>query len=251
MVNDFDFFVSSELLIVILKVWQVLNVVKYLVGILLDIMLILLVYNGMGIVEELCGVKQLLLLVFMIQVVWCDGNVIIYVVQGIMYIGLVKSYEGDYSYFVEVLQSVLLDVVWYNNIYLVIWCKLVVNCVINFLIVFKGCKNGDLCDYMQEVVVICCEVVVVMECEGIYILVENLLFYVEQVIESMVENIFFMLQDVCVQWYIEIDYIIGFLFNCVCVYGVVVLENVCLFELIKCKENEYECVGIDLFCFWQ
>lgn len=50
--------------------------------------------------------------------------------------------------------------------------------------------------------------------------------------------------------YIEIDYINGFFLRCVCVYGIVVLENIRLFEMVKRKESEYECIGIGLFRFW-
>lgn len=49
-----------------------------------------------------------------------------------------------------------------------------------------------------------------MEREGIHTSAENLLFYVEQVIESTAENISSMLQDVRAQRHTEIDYITGF-----------------------------------------
>ncbi|STV20682.1 2-dehydropantoate 2-reductase [Klebsiella pneumoniae] len=48
------------------------------------------------------------------------------------------------------------------------WRKLAVNCVINPLTALKGCKNGDLRDYTQEVAAICREVAAVMEREGIH-----------------------------------------------------------------------------------
>uniref|UniRef100_UPI0023DD92E6 ketopantoate reductase C-terminal domain-containing protein n=1 Tax=Serratia marcescens TaxID=615 RepID=UPI0023DD92E6 len=68
-------------------------------------------------------------------------------------------------------------------------------------------------DYPQEVAAICREVAAVMEREGIHPSAENLLFYVEQVIESTAENISSMLQDVRAQRHTEIDYITGFLLN--------------------------------------
>lgn len=71
--------------------------------------------------------------------------------------------------------------------------------MINPLTALKGCKNGDLRDYTQEVAAICREVAAVMEREGIHTSAENLLFYVEQVIESTAENISSMLQDVRAQ----------------------------------------------------
>lgn len=244
--NDPDFLASSELLIVTLKAWQVSNAVKHLAGILPDTTPIVLVHNGMGTVEELRGVKQPLLLASTTQAARRDGNVIIHVAQGTTHIGPAKSYEWDYSYLAEVLQSVLPDVAWHNNIHSAIWRKLAVNCVINPLTALKGCKNGDLRDYTQEVAAICREVAAVMEREGIHTSAENLLFYVEQVIESTAENISSMLQDVRAQRHTEIDYITGFLLNRARAHGVAVPENARLFELIKRKENEYERVGTDL-----
>ena len=105
--NDPDFLASSELLIVTLKAWQVSNAVKHLAGILPVTTPIVLVHNGMGTVEELRGVKQPLLLASTTQAARRDGNVIIHVAQGTTHIGPAKSYEEDYSYLAEVLQSVV------------------------------------------------------------------------------------------------------------------------------------------------
>ncbi|MBD4608075.1 2-dehydropantoate 2-reductase, partial [Xanthomonas citri pv. citri] len=77
------------------------------------------------------------------------------------------------------------------------------------------------------------EVAAVMEREGIHTSAENLLFYVEQVIESTAENISSMLQDIRAQRHTEIDYITGFLLNRARAHGVAVPENARLFELIK------------------
>lgn len=50
--------------------------------------------------------------------------------------------------------------------------------------------------------------------------------------------------------YIEIDYINGFFLRRVRAYGIVVSENIRLFEMVKRKESEYERIGIGLFRFW-
>jgi 2-dehydropantoate 2-reductase len=89
------------------------------------------------------------------------------------------------------------------------------------------------------------EVAAVMEREGIHTSAENLLFYVDQVIESTAENISSMLQDIRAQR-TEIDYITGYLLKRARAHGIAVPENARLFELVKRKENEYERVGTDL-----
>ena len=157
-----------------------------------------------------------------------------------------KALSFTYDHQTGALHAVLPDVAWHNNMGASSWRKLAVNCVINPLTAIKGCKNGDLRDYPQEVAAICREVAAVMEREGIHTSAENLLFYVEQVIESTAENISSMLQDVRAQRHTEIDYITGFLLNRARAHGVAVPENARLFELIKRKENEYERVGTDL-----
>jgi 2-dehydropantoate 2-reductase len=244
--NDPDFLAASDLLLVTLKAWQVSQAVKNLAAILPASAPILLIHNGMGTLEELRSVKQPLLLASTTHAARRDGNVIIHVAQGTTHIGPAKHYPKDYSYLADVLQKVLPDVAWHDNIHPALWSKLAVNCVINPLTALKDCRNGELRDYPQEIERICQEVASVMEREGIHTSAENLLLYVEQVIESTAENISSMLQDIRAQRHTEIDYITGFLLNRARAHGLSVPENARLFEQVKRKENVYERVGTDL-----
>ncbi|MCS0528783.1 2-dehydropantoate 2-reductase [Klebsiella grimontii] len=244
--NDPNFLASSDLLLVTLKAWQVSNAVKNLSAILPSSVPILLMHNGMGTIDELKTLKQPLLLASTTQAARRDGNVIVHVANGTSHIGPAKDYPQDYSYLADVLQGVLPDVAWHNNIYPAIWSKLAVNCVINPLTALKNCQNGDLREYPQEVAAICYEVAAVMDREGMHTSPENLLFYVHQVIESTAENTSSMLQDILAQRHTEIDYITGFLLKRARAHGIAVPENTRLFELVKRKENEYERVGTDL-----
>ena len=244
--NDPDFLAQSDLLLVTLKAWQVSDAVKTLAAQLPPDSPILLLHNGMGTIDELKSIPHPLLMATTTHAARRDGNIIVHVASGVTHMGPARTQDGDYSYLADVLQKVLPDVAWHDTIRPQLWRKLAVNCVINPLTALKGCKNGDLRDYTQEVAAICREVAAVMEREGIHTSAENLLFYVEQVIESTAENISSMLQDVRAQRHTEIDYITGFLLNRARAHGVAVPENARLFELIKRKENEYERVGTDL-----
>jgi 2-dehydropantoate 2-reductase len=144
-----------------------------------------------------------------------------------------------------VLQSVLPDVAWHNNISPATWRKLAVNCVINPLTALKDCRTA-ICATIRRRLPHLSEVAAVMEREGIHTSAENLLFYVDQVIESTAENISSMLQDIRAQRHTEIDYITGYLLKRARAHGIAVPENARLFELVKRKENEYERVGTDL-----
>ena len=74
-------------------------------------------HNGMGTVDELKTLKQPLLLASTTQAARRDGNVIVHVANGTSHIGPAKAYPEDYSYLADVLQGVLPDVAWHNNIY--------------------------------------------------------------------------------------------------------------------------------------
>lgn len=244
--NDPDFLATSDLLLVTLKAWQVSQAVKNLAAILPASAPILLIHNGMGTFDELKSVEQPLLLASTTHAARRDGNVIIHVAQGTTHIGPAKSYREDYSDLADILQNVLPDVAWHDNIHSALWSKLAVNCVINPLTALKDCRNGDLRDFPQEINAICHEVAAVMQREGIHTTAENLLMYVNQVIESTAENISSMLQDIRAQRHTEIDYITGFLLNRARAHGLSVPENARLFEQVKRKENTYERVGTDL-----
>lgn len=67
---------------------------------------------------------------------------IVHVANGTSHIGPAKAYPEDYSYLADVLQSVLPDVAWHNNIYPATWSKLAVNCVINPLTALKTVRTA-------------------------------------------------------------------------------------------------------------
>ncbi len=161
-----------------------------------------------------------------------DGNVIIHVANGITHIGPARQQDGDYSYLADILQTVLPDVAWHNNIRAELWRKLAVNCVINPLTAIWNCPNGELRHHPQEIMQICEEVAAVVEREGHHTSAEDLRDYVMQVIDATAENISSMLQDIRALRHTEIDYINGFLRRARA-HGIAVPENTRLFEMVK------------------
>ncbi|MEB2436449.1 2-dehydropantoate 2-reductase [Citrobacter braakii] len=238
--NDPDFLAKSDLLLVTLKAWQVSDAVKGLAAILPDTTPILLIHNGMGTIEELHNIKQPLLMGTTTHAARRDGNVIIHVAQGTTRIGPAREQDGDFSYLAEVLQEVLPDVAWHNNIRAELWRKLAVNCVINPLTALWDCSNGELRHHPEKIALICEEVAAVIEREGHHTSADDLRYYVEQVIDSTAENISSMLQDIHALRHTEIDYITGYLLKRARAHGIAVPENARLFEMVKRKESEYE-----------
>lgn len=241
--NDPDFLAQSDLLLVTLKAWQVSDAVKALTATLPSTSPILLLHNGMGTVEELKNVRQPLIMGTTTHAARRDGNVIIHVASGVTHIGPARGQDGDYSYLADLLQEVLPDVAWHNNIRPQQWRKLAVNCVINPLTALWDCPNGELRNHPQDISALCAEVASVIEREGLHTSADDLRYYVEQVIESTAENISSMLQDVRAMRHTEIDYITGYLLKRARAHGISVPENARLYELVKRKESEYERVG--------
>ena len=146
----------------------------------------------------------------------------------------------------DILQGVLPDVAWHNNIRAEMWRKLAVNCVINPLTALWDCPNGELRHHPEAVMAICQEVAAVIEREGHHTSADDLRYYVDQVIESTAENISSMLQDMRALRHTEIDYITGYLLKRARAHGIAVPENARLFEMVKRKESEYERIGTGL-----
>ena len=241
--NDPEFLATSDLLLVTLKAWQVSDAVKALASTLSEMTPILLIHNGMGTIEELHAIHQPLLMGTTTHAARRDGNVIIHVANGTTRIGPAREQDGDFSYLADLLQCVLPDVAWHNNIRAEMWRKLAVNCVINPLTALWNCPNGELRNHPEEVNLICQEVAAVIEREGHHTSVDDLRYYVEQVIDSTAENISSMLQDIRAMRHTEIDYITGYLLKRARAHGIAVPENSRLFELVKRKESEYEHIG--------
>jgi len=244
--NDPDFLTQSDLLLVTLKAWQVSDAVKSLASLLPATTPILLIHNGMGTVEELKAIPHPLLMGITTHAARRDGNIIIHVASGTTHIGPARQQDGDYSYLADTLQEVLPDVAWHNTIRPQLWRKLAVNCVINPLTALWNCPNGELLTHPELTEAICNEVAAVMEREGHHTSADDLLYYVNQVINNTAENISSMLQDVRAQRRTEADYITGYLLRRARAHGIAVPENTRLYEQIKRKESEYERIGTDM-----
>ncbi|WP_342321887.1 2-dehydropantoate 2-reductase [Kosakonia sp. BYX6] len=248
--NDPDFLARSDLLLVTLKAWQVSDAVKGLAAQLPPTTPILLIHNGMGTVEELKTLPNPLLMGTTTHAARRDGNVIVHVANGTTHIGPARQQEGEFSFLADILQTVLPDIAWHNNIRPALWRKLAVNCVINPLTALRDCKNGDLREFPEEIQKVTHEVAAVIEREGHHISADDLLSYVHQIIDSTAENISSMLQDVRAMRHTECDYITGYLLRRARAHGIAVPENARLYDMIKRKESEYERIGSDMSRPW-
>jgi len=248
--NDPEFLAHSDLLLVTLKAWQVSDAVKSLANTLPKRTPIVLIHNGMGTVDELKSLEQPLLIGTTTHAARRDGNVIVHVASGTTHIGPARQQDGDFSYLAEILQEVLPDVAWHNNIRPALWRKLAVNCVINPITALQECKNGELRDFPEEIRKVTHELAAVIEREGHHISADELLDYVYQIIENTADNVSSMLQDIRAMRHTECDYITGYLLRRARAHGIPVPENARLYDLVKRKESEYERVSSGLSRPW-
>lgn len=251
--NDPLFLAESQLLLVTLKAPQVSPAVQNLQSVLPAHAPILLLHNGMGTLDELKGVQQPLLRGITTHAAMRDGTVIKHVAQGITHIGPTGRESAAMSSIADILHQALPDVAWHDNMASATWRKLAVNCVINTLTVEHNCQNGALRAYPQQIATLCEEIAWLMEREGQHIAVDNLCDLIYDVIDSTAANLSSMLQDVHAQRQTEIDYITGYLLRRARAQGIALPENTRLYDLIKCKESqyEYERIGSGLPGAWQ
>ena len=249
--NDPEFLAHSDLLLVTLKAWQISTAVKNLADTLPPSTPVLLIHNGMGVVEELKSLRQPLLIGMTTQAARRDQNLIIHVANGTTRIGPANAIAQEYSFLADTLHAALPDVAWHNDMSAASWKKLAVNCVINPLTALYDCPNGGLHQHAEQVEQICAEVAAVMQREGHHSSQEDLLLYVWQIVDSTAANISSMLQDVRALRHTEIDYITGYLLKRARAHGISVPENAHLYELIKRKENAYERNGAGLSRPWE
>jgi 2-dehydropantoate 2-reductase len=176
---------------------------------------IVLMVNGMGILEELQA--QLPQLSFYLgtttQGAYRNGpGQIRHAGTGTTRIGNLAA-ETAPAWFAS-WQSATEDCYWDDNIQQALWHKLAVNCAINPQTAMYGCLNGELAensDYLKTTGLLCAEISQVLLALGHHTLAQELYSSVLQVIKGTANNRSSMLQDVTAGRATEINYITGHL----------------------------------------
>ncbi|OTA18376.1 2-dehydropantoate 2-reductase [Xenorhabdus vietnamensis] len=238
--NEEKHLAESELLLVCLKAWQVSDSINHLADKLPSHCPILLLHNGMGTHEEFAPLPNPVLLGVTTHGAYRKNGIVYHKSQGITHIGAVTANAAKLSDLADILHRALPDVAWHNEIQVISWMKLAVNCVINPLTVIYDCKNGGLRHHHAQIQILCDEIHEVMGHDSIYITRQTLFDYVMNVIEQTSENYSSMLQDIRAQRHTEIDYITGFLMRRARTHGLPIKENTAVYHYIKSREEKYE-----------
>lgn len=122
-----------------------------------------------------------------------------------------------------------------NNLPLLLWQKLIINCAINPLTAIYEVKNGKLADAKFQPMVqdIVCEAVNVANSQGLNLEFDDMLDKVQSVINQTSANTSSMLQDIKNNKRTEIDYITGYILKQAKEYNIPTPVNASLFNQVK------------------
>ena len=235
--NDPQWLANSELLLVTLKAAQISSAVLQIQPLLPPHCTIVLMHNGMGVIDELPPLPQTILRAITTHSAWRHQGRVIHVAHGVTHLGPVACDENPLSPLADLLHEALPEVAWHNDILPACWNKLAINCVINPLSIKYDCPNGELLQYSGEITTLCEEIAAVMNREGLYADARQLQQSVTHVMQNSAANYSSMLQDIRTGRRTEIDYITGYLLRKAVGYGIAVPANRELYQRVKTKES--------------
>ncbi len=237
--NQLEALKQCDLLLVTLKAPQIQAALTPLLAFLPSHTAIILMHNGLGVVDELPSLSQPLLHAITTHAAAREGNCTRHNATGFTQLGPLNSPATSHSYLADILHDALSDVAWYDDIRTSGWKKLAVNAVINPLTVKYQCNNGNLLTQIAEITELCQELALVLARENIHGDVQQLTEQVVAIIQATAANTSSMLQDVLAHRSTEIDYITGFLLKRARQYGLSLPRHHALYQLIKEKELVY------------
>lgn len=231
-----------DLLILPVKAYQVLPVLKQLQPYIQPKHIIVLLHNGMGSIEQ---VKNLLphnpLIAATTSYGACrlDANTLIETGLGQTHLGWISKVETELKQAIEPILSALLPPSnWHQDISLALWNKLAINAVINPLSAIHNVKNGQLADtkYQANIANICAEIAQVMKALNYSITTAQLIKNVQQVITATANNHSSMHQDIKFKRQTEITFINGYVCAKAAELNIPVPHNQELVEKIRLLE---------------
>ncbi len=235
--NDPRWLADSELLLVTLKAAQISSAVLQIQPLLPPHCTIVLMHNGMGVIDELPPLPQTILRAITTHSAWRHQGRVIHVAHGVTHLGPVACDENPLSPLADLLHEALPEVAWHDDILPACWNKLAINCVINPLSIKYDCPNGELLQYSGEITTLCEEIAAVMNREGLHADARQLQQSVTHVMQNSAANYSSMLQDIRAGRRTEIDYITGYLLRKAVGYGIAVPANRELYQRVKTKES--------------
>ncbi len=234
-----------DLLLVPVKAYQVLPVLRQLQSFITPQQVIVLLHNGMGTTEQ---VKEsfpnnpLIAATTSYGALKPDANTLIETGKGHTHFGWLGQVDTATKQAIEpVLSALLPPSYWHQDINLALWKKLAINAVINPLSAIHNVRNGELADhqYQRDISTLCDEIAKVMTAQGYSISSAELNKNAQQVIAATANNYSSMHQDLKFNRKSEIEFITGYVcakaneLNCPVPFNQRLLEQVTRLESVN------------------
>lgn len=206
-----------DLLILPVKAYQVLPALHQLASSLSGGQTLLLLHNGMGVLEKAQGLLPHIPLIAATTSHAAYKPATTQVQEtgiGVTHCGYVTQPEdGEQPAIVTLLDDLLAPCTWHANINAPLWQKLAINAVINPLTALHQIKNGQLAQPKYKLLIadICSETASVMQTCGYPTTAIQLVKAVNKVIKSSADNYSSMFQDIRYRRKTEIDFINGYI----------------------------------------
>lgn len=232
---------NTDTILVCVKSYQVCNALNHVAKYLKAPTNIILAHNGMGTVSQLpkalINNHTVLTLLTTHGCLRTEFNSIKHTGLGISDIGVVagKLSKDQQNTLTSQLNKALPSVKFHQNIMLMQWKKLAVNCVINPLTALNNVDNGPINDSMYQAIIvkILREVVQVAQAENIILDVKMLQQKIAQVAKSTAKNSSSMRCDLLAKRKTEIDYINGYIHRLGEKHNIATPENTLLWQQVK------------------
>lgn len=231
--NQFD------LLILPVKAYQVMSVLKQLAPFIQPNHTIVLLHNGMGTTEQVkkgLPNNPLVAATTSYGAFKPDANTLFETGLGQTHLGWIGPTDATLKRLIEPFLSALLPPSnWHQDISFALWKKLAINAVINPLTAIHNLKNGELTNiqYNVDISNICFEISTVMRALDYPIDSTELVKNVQQVITATANNYSSMHQDIKFKRRTEIEFINGYVTSKATDLNIKVPHNQRLLEQIR------------------
>ncbi|MFT4927826.1 MAG: 2-dehydropantoate 2-reductase [Phenylobacterium sp.] len=234
---------TIDYLLVPLKAYDILPAIRQIKPYIQPNTVIILCHNGMGTIEEVqqeLGFAQPLLFATTTHGAYRSNSQ--HSPQHLVHSGLGQSKIGwiskpvtDDRQLRQSINHLLPPISWHDDINVVLWQKLAINCVINPLSAMAQCQNGalDAPRFSAQIYRLCQEIAHVANACQLPFTTAELIDSCYQVIKATANNFSSMNRDVAAGRTTEIDYINGYLVRQAQLVGIKVPENLALYQQIK------------------
>lgn len=224
-----------KFLIICVKVFDIVNVLLTLEKNLNEESIVILVHNGLGVLDEIKTKFPFLRIMLGVSTIgaYSDNRFVTRSsVNGKLYLGkLVGEFsKGEIKLVTDAFHQSLLPFQWEEKIHHIAWRKFGVNCVINILTAIYACKNGELLNYPERLKKMTDEIFQVMIAYELDISEEELLQAVNDVIVATKDLYSSMYEDVKNKRRTELPYLNEYLIKLAEKKNIPIKENLAVLE---------------------